>query len=117
MAEERRRRKRIISKELFEFQVIAMHEKGAVVGNVLDISECGIAILTDLETSQKQEIGSRISGSVSGPFFEEIPFSGIVVRKDELETSNGVKGILAIDFFEMIQLSDRMLALSLTTLS
>ena len=117
MAEERRRRKRIVSKELLEYEVIAMNELGVFIGNVFDISECGVGILTEIESSKNQEIGFRISGTISGPFFEEIPFSGTIARKDEVITSNGIKRILGINFFEMIQLSERLLALSLTAKS
>ncbi|EQA47200.1 type IV pilus assembly protein PilZ [Leptospira broomii serovar Hurstbridge str. 5399] len=114
MGEERRRSERLISKELLELLVLAVHEKGALVGNLSDISDFGMAILLDLETVKNQEIGSRISGIISGPSMEDINFAGVIIRKDKVATSSGMKGIIGVEFNEMIQLSDRVLALSLT---
>ncbi|EPG75530.1 type IV pilus assembly protein PilZ [Leptospira fainei serovar Hurstbridge str. BUT 6] len=117
MAEERRRGERIVSKELFELLVLAMHEKGAVVGNVLDISDFGIAILTDLESMLGKEIGSKITGMVSGPSMEDIQFAGVVIRIEKVATSKGFQGMIGVEFYNQIPLSDRVIALSLTALN
>ncbi|EQA43449.1 hypothetical protein LEP1GSC050_1785 [Leptospira broomii serovar Hurstbridge str. 5399] len=114
MAEERRRRERLVSKELLELLVLASCENGALVGNVLDISDFGIAILSDLESIQNQEIGSKISGIVSGPSMEDIQFGGVIIRKEKVATSSGIRGIIGVEFNKIIQLSDRVMALSLT---
>ncbi|EQA36351.1 type IV pilus assembly protein PilZ [Leptospira inadai serovar Lyme str. 10] len=113
--EERRRRERLVSKELLELLVLAVNGKETFVGNLSDISDFGMAILSDFEIIQNQEIGSRISGIISGPCMDDINFSGVIVRKDKVATSGGMKGIIGVEFHEMIQLSDRLLALSLTT--
>ncbi|EPG74991.1 type IV pilus assembly protein PilZ [Leptospira fainei serovar Hurstbridge str. BUT 6] len=114
MEDERRKGDRIKTVHVLEMSVLAVTGKGAIKGNVHDISNYGIAII-DYVSSKTLKIHEKIIGVISGNSIEDINFSGRIVRMDTVESNTGLKRIIGIEFLNVIPNLDELVVLGLNS--
>ncbi len=111
---EQRERDRLFSRELSELVVVIGTGESVLIGNVGNISEIGVGVLIHYAAASRLDIGSTVSGKITGTGFNEIRFEGVVARTEKIDYSDSANGIIGIRFLSEISLPARVFALSLT---